>query len=205
MVIQEVGSFVNIINSYDNIEYLLSIIMCSAAPTIAKEKVSSLLNFSSDNHNLQKTWKEHKDYIKDILNIDFFELKKDENNTIVLFYNKEELEKILKQKQNIKFLKRFGYNEEMNIKQCILHLSTRFQNTCPHEIGIFLGYPVEDVACFINYPNEQCLMVGYWKVYHNVEEAKYIFDKYDEIKYSVINMILEGLKPIEIIDRYLHN
>jgi hypothetical protein len=48
-------------------------------------------------------------------------------------------------------------------------------------------------------------MVGYWKVYHNVEEAKYIFDKYDEIKYSVINMILEGLKPIEIIDRYLHN
>lgn len=204
MTIEEVRSFINIVSSYNDIEYLLSTTMCSAAPTLAREKVSSLLNFSNNNHNLQNTWKEHKEYIKEILNIDFFELKNDEKNTVVLFYNKEGLKKVLKEKRNMEFLKKFGYNEAMTMEQCILHLSSRFKCTCPHEIGIFLGYPVDDVACFIDYPNEPCMMVGYWKVYYNLKEAKYIFNKYDEIKYCVIKMTVNGIKPKEIIEKYLY-
>lgn len=202
MTVEEVRSFVNIVNNYNDLDYLISTIMCGAAPTLAREKVSSLLNFSNNNRNLQNTWNRYRKYMKDMLNVSFLELKNNEKSTVVFFYSREYLVKILKDKRNMDFLTRFGYNEEMSIEQCIAHLKTRFEITCSHEIGVFLGYPVEDVECFINCPNEHCMLVGYWKVYNNIEEAKCIFNKYDEIKWNVIRMMVEGIKPVEIIKDY---
>lgn len=40
----------------------------------------------------------------------------------------------------------------------------------PHEIGIFLGYPLDDVIGFIEH--KPYYLVGDWKVYQNVNEAK---------------------------------
>ena len=34
----------------------------------------------------------------------------------------------------------------------------------PHEMGLLLGYPVEDVKGFIRNGGENCLYIGYWKV-----------------------------------------
>ncbi|MDW8802395.1 DUF3793 family protein [Clostridium sp. A1-XYC3] len=195
----ELISFVNIVNNYNDIEYLFSTIVCSTSPTLAKEKVSSLLTFSNDNRNLQNTWEEYKEQIKDILEVKFFELKKNEKNTIVLFYNEEELRNTIREEKNMKFLSRFGYSKEMNLEEYLCLLSKRFENQCPHEIGIFLGYPIEDVIVFTECPNKKCKMAGYWKVYHNLEEAKSIFKKYDEIKHNIIRMIIRGTKPVEIL------
>jgi hypothetical protein len=195
----ELSSFVNIVNNYNNVEYLFSTIACSAAPTLAKEKASSLLTFSNNNRNLKNTWEEIKSQIENKLNVKFIELKKDEESAVVLFYNEEKLNNVIREVRNIQFLKRFGYNKEMNLKECLLLLSKRFENTCPHEIGIFLGYPVDDVVFFIDYPNKKCKMVGYWKVYHNIEEAKNTFSKFDQIKHNFIKHMMEGIKPTEIL------
>lgn len=195
----ELNDFINIVNNYNNIEYLFSTIVCGAGPTLAGEKVSSLLTFSNDNRNLKGLWEEHKEQVKDILNVKSFELKKSEKNIIVLFYNEEKLESILREKRNIEFLNRFGYSKEMDLKELLFTLSNRFEAQCPHEIGIFLGYPVDDVIVFTDYPNKKCKMIGYWKVYHNIEEAKNSFRKYDEIKRNIIKMMINGVKPTKIL------
>ncbi len=194
----ELNCFVNIVNSYGKLDHLFSRILCSAGPTLAKEKASSLLTFSNNNRNLQDAWEEFKYQIKITLNIDFFELKKDKNSTIVLFYNKEKLKNIISEEKNIKFLKRFGYNRKMTLEECLAVLKNRFENVCPHEIGIFLGYPVDDVTLFIDCPDKKCKMIGYWKVYDDVESAQNIFSKYDKIKYNIINLMLQGIRPTEI-------
>ncbi len=46
----------------------------------------------------------------------------------------------------------------------------------PHEIGLFLGYPVEDVVSFIASKGAQSVSVGQWKVYHNNERAQKQFE-----------------------------
>ncbi len=46
----------------------------------------------------------------------------------------------------------------------------------PHEIGVFLGYPVEDVASFIDCAGAESVSVGQWKVYHNNERAQKQFE-----------------------------
>ncbi len=48
----------------------------------------------------------------------------------------------------------------------------------PHEIGLFLGYPPEDVQGFIENRADGCKYAGCWKVYGDADAARKIFAKY---------------------------
>ena len=48
----------------------------------------------------------------------------------------------------------------------------------PHEIGLFLGYPPEDVRGFIEEGAAKCKCTGCWKVYGDVERAQKLFAAY---------------------------
>ena len=56
----------------------------------------------------------------------------------------------------------------------------------PHELGIFLGYPLADVKGFIEHNGKDFLYQGYWKVYENVEERKKMFSIYNVVKEEFI-------------------
>lgn len=48
----------------------------------------------------------------------------------------------------------------------------------PHEVGLFLSYPPEDVKGFINHCANDFKCAGLWKVYGNEEKARSLFAKY---------------------------
>lgn len=48
----------------------------------------------------------------------------------------------------------------------------------PHEIGLFLGYPPEDVRGFLEHRDCQC--VGWWRVYGDATAARRLFARYDK-------------------------
>lgn len=48
----------------------------------------------------------------------------------------------------------------------------------PHEIGLFLGYPPEDVEGFIRFGGKNCKCFGCWKVYGNIEAAHQCFERF---------------------------
>ena len=48
----------------------------------------------------------------------------------------------------------------------------------PHEIGLFLGYPCEDVRGFIDNKAACAKCVGCWKVYGDEEKAKKQFERF---------------------------
>lgn len=64
--------------------------------------------------------------------------------------------------------------------QCVIELARRLQATeCfPHEIGLFLSYPPEDVRGFIENKGADCRCVGCWKVYGDEEKARKTFQRY---------------------------
>ena len=72
-----------------------------------------------------------------------------------------------------------GYNTE-SCEKCVVHLvrKLRQEEAFPHEIGLFLGYPPEDVHGFIENGACGCKGVGCWKVYGDEESAKKKFDQY---------------------------
>ena len=72
-------------------------------------------------------------------------------------------------------------------------LKNRYKEfNCPHELGIFLGFPLNDVMDFMNCKNKKCLSCGYWLVYNNLQEAKETFSMYDKVKEDTVNYILKG-------------
>ena len=77
-------------------------------------------------------------------------------------------------------LLQYGYTPE-NLNACVLHLIRRLRTAdeFPHEIGLFLSYPPEDVLGFIHNKacNHKCL--GCWKVYGDEQKAKSTFEKYN--------------------------
>lgn len=62
--------------------------------------------------------------------------------------------------------------------RCVSQLADRVRcsGDFPHEIGLFLGYPPEDVAGFLE--NRPCKYVGFWKVYGDAKAAQEKFDQF---------------------------
>lgn len=63
-------------------------------------------------------------------------------------------------------------------ERCIARLAHRLKSGAgfPHEIGLFLGYPPEDVRGFIN--KAECKLTGAWKVYGDEKSAERTFARY---------------------------
>lgn len=64
--------------------------------------------------------------------------------------------------------------------RCVVHLihCLNHQEDFPHEIGLFLGYPPEDVDAFMKNGAAGAKYIGVWKVYGNVEAARYKFARF---------------------------
>lgn len=190
------------VRTLDDKNYLFSTIAYNIAPTIIGKKPSSLVCFSKNIRNLQLLWEKYKQEFQDSSTLEFYEIRKTEKSTLVLFYNPQLLSNVVFEKNNIKFLEEFGYNKHMTLHQCLELLKGRFEESCPHESGIFLGFPVEDVKSFIACEGKDCLACGYWKVYHNPTQAINMFKAFDHAKMRVVNLIINGTEAFSLINSH---
>ena len=102
----------------------------------------------------------------------------------ILLYRKETLLRHMQDQRVKRFLYslNLGYREE---EDWILRFKERFQSykgdgeAFPHEVGIFLGYPLWDIRAFIKNPRQKAKLTGYWKVYFDVEGAQQRFQLFD--------------------------
>lgn len=100
---------------------------------------------------------------------------------LIYVYRPSGLERDLGDEQARALLKQNGYEPE-KMDRCVMRLSRRVKESeqFPHEIGLFLSYPPEDVCGFI--ANKACdhKCVGCWKVYGDEEKARRTFEKYEK-------------------------
>lgn len=72
------------------------------------------------------------------------------------------------------FLNQIGYGKFTNLDALLRKLSVRFcmEQDFPHEVGIFLGYPLCDVQGFMQHKGRDYTCCGQWKCYGDADEAK---------------------------------
>ncbi len=65
-------------------------------------------------------------------------------------------------------------------EQCVAYLARRFRSggEFPHEVGLFLSYPPQDVLGFIENRAVNYKCAGLWKVYGDEALARRLFDKF---------------------------
>ena len=98
---------------------------------------------------------------------------------MIYVYRPEKLNADMQNGKNKKFLNSIGYRGTTN-DELINELSARVYSCggFPHEIGLFLGYPIDDVISFIENKGKNFKCCGCWKVYHDEDNAKKTFEKY---------------------------
>ena len=122
---------------------------------------------------------------------------------LVFFYRRREMQSYLGRPKVQAFLKDYGY-ESGKFEEILEHLALRVrqhsieEQNFPHETGVFLDYPLDDVASFIQQEGKHSLFTGYWKVYHNPKQAHMTFLAYDKAKDSAVNEFLMG-RPLRDI------
>lgn len=171
-------------------------VVLQCAPFLKKLKVSCVIS-------LEITLYQQLGILFEGSDIEYCLLSGRERKCLVLFYRHAELEEYLHQPEILDIIKMYGYTETglNNMLDFLKGRMTYFEEKgmgFPHEIGVFLGYPPEDVKGFIEKEGKGCLMTGYWKVYQNVSLARMIFREYDRAKACAVNEYLTGKSVREI-------
>ena len=99
---------------------------------------------------------------------------------LIYLYRAGWLRSILTEPSIRAFLERTGYEADQDCQGLLRQLSARLclERDFPHEIGVFLGYPLEDVVGFIANRGRNYTCCGCWKAYGDPEAARRRFDRY---------------------------
>ena len=104
-----------------------------------------------------------------------------EGHAMIYVYRPSRLKCDLANADAADLLRRSGYSCEAP-GRCISCLMSRLgeRGEFPHEIGLFLGYPPEDVRGFIENGAKREKHTGFWKVYGDEEKARATFARYNK-------------------------
>lgn len=190
------------LNSMNDREYIENMLLYSVSQVIAEIKPASTVTIKKSDLKLFRSWHMYgKKFLMDI-NLDFIELRENKNVIILLIYNKEVLYKYLFEDKVNNLLIKLGYGNYKSIEGYLRTLQYRYNlYNCPHELGVFLGIPYEDVVDFMECSEKRCLLCGYWKVYNNFNTAKEIFNNYDKVKEFVFKKIINNEMTKDIADQ----
>lgn len=169
------------------------------APTLAGIKTGSLFSLRHDDSDYVKNIisqynKElnHKDVFIKLLSIF-------DDRALIYVYRGKSLENDIADEEAADVLSCYGYDCS-DCDKCIKRLSERIEEVddFPHEIGLFLGYPIDDVKGFIKNGGQNCKFCGCWKVYCNESEARKKFAKFKKCTQVYRKMYGNGTSIIRL-------
>ncbi|MBQ7153940.1 MAG: DUF3793 family protein [Synergistaceae bacterium] len=171
-------------------DFIRSTLLCFCAPTITGLKAATLMNFRRASHeDMRSAWLKNAGKWLDPLGVKWLMLNEE---CLVLIYRRELLARALGCSEACTILAEHGYPLH-DVDACLECLKRKFREGLPHEIGLFLDYPPDDVRGFIeNRCAKKLSCPCYWKVYGNVREAKRKFTEYKKAECEAARRILAG-------------
>jgi len=150
-----------------------------AAPTLAGLKTGSMFSVKCPG------WSHIRKIVRGYNNIlvpgglTAIPLRFKEGRVLLYIYRPGRLEKDLETPEIRCILEKLGYKCE-HAGKCLALLAFRIKKEAnfPHEIGLFLGYPPEDVKGFMDSPSCGYICNGCWKVYGDREASEEKFRRY---------------------------
>jgi len=150
----------------------------NCSPTLAGLKTGNMFSFPCPSDSMMR--EAVRDWNKKLTRkgIRMLPLRYNGKNALIYIYRPAKLKNDLTDKTARDILHGCGYCPG-SPELCIVQLIKRFAagDEFPHEVGLFLGYPPEDVCGFIE-NRAGCKCAGLWKVYGDVEAAERTFEKY---------------------------
>ena len=125
-------------------------------------------------------------------------LSRRRGRALVLVYRPALLEQALARPLAGRLLARAGYPTGLAGRLAELGRRLEQGEDFPHEVGLFLDYPPEDVEAFARYGGKGCKLCGHWKVYHDPDGARRRFDRYDRCRDALCSRLSQGVSLIRM-------
>ena len=170
------------------------------APVISGIKISNLLTIPA------KSLRELSVVLKKT-ELSFRILYHGRERLVIRIYREAKLREYLAREEVMAFIYKCGY-ETSDISKIFPVFVKRYmrymelKQDFPHELGLFLGYPIEDVEGFIKENGKNYLYSGYWKVYKDTELKIRLFKDYERVQTEIVRLLYEGLDIMDIITNY---
>lgn len=169
------------------------------SPTLASVKSANLFNASfeegEDMDRQLAVWNS----AMNPKGVKLLALRKRGRRALIYVYREKQLQRNLNKPGVADFLRKFGY-ADTDADNCLAYLCSRFavSEEFPHEIGIFLDYPLGDVIGFIENEGKNYKCAGCWKVYCNECDALEQFRKYRKCREIYLNLWKKGRSVLQL-------
>ncbi len=148
------------------------------SPTLAGLKTGSLFSCSFESRTQMNEELRHYNSILVPKELCILPLQYDNGRGLIYLFRPHMLACDLSEETAAKILEKAGYSGTVCCMLRCLMGRIGAHEGFPHEIGLFLSYPPEDVLGFIHQKACNYKCIGCWKVYGNVEAAQKKFDAY---------------------------
>ena len=147
------------------------------SPTLAGIKTGSLFNCSYHSKAELTSFLRYWNITLRDKGIRIIPLRAKGRKALIYVFRPSQLKSRLQEDEARDLLKEHGYCSQ-SCSGCLSHLISRLTQCpdFPHEIGLFLGYPCEDVRGFIDNKAACAKCVGCWKVYGDEKKAQKQFE-----------------------------
>lgn len=172
-------------------------LLLQCAPMIAGLKVSNLLIIADENEADARK-------ILQGTNLFCVRLARMNRKTTLLVYHERPLKEYLESGEVKKLLCVLGY-EGKGFYELIHVVKKKYRaysggtGEFPHELGLLLGYPAEDVRGYMDNKGRNYLCTGYWQVYANPAAKMHLFQKFELARERLIRAIFDGMEIQEVI------
>ena len=183
----------NKINS-SYIKWLIEVL----GPVILGSKPAEILNLSSKDMNKESKLNDIKSFFSNCSKLSYKIINIPDGGIRLVFINKDALSITLNNKKCLNFLKFIGYPSNYDLDEYLNILIDKLNSdNFPHEIGIFLGYPLKDVVGFMGYGKYELVEVRNWRIYGDKEISYKVYDNFMRDK-AIMKEMIETMNISEL-------
>lgn len=160
----------------NHVEFLVEIL----APVVLGVKPAELLNVEMNNDS---EWEEFKAIFLKNSALRIKEIRELNGRLQVLFYQRDILNAVLTERPILNFLLSLNYPSKYVLEDYLNWLKGKIISVkFPHEIGVFLGYPLKDVVGFMGLlPLPYQRTLG-WKIYGDEKRSLDIYRRHSQAR-----------------------
>ena len=204
------GDLIYVASEKRTFSYIKFMLANSCMPTLLGVKPSCIITVNKKYIGVVEDFYRALDCELQLFSCMFEMIFEDEITFTLFIYQPVMLKRTLEKKENSKILLHYGYDFKADELENTVHrLKLRYEeykrkrSEFPHELGVLLGYPVDDVIDYIKYNGKNYKSCGFWKVYHNVEQAEKVFAFFRLVREDAMRILRSGKELMEIKASYL--
>lgn len=173
---------------------LAAFLALGTAEVLAGVKPANLLRINNRHYpcgrNMYQLWQQYGQELLASSPIVAAIMRSSDSGILLLLYSPTLLQRRLNSRSARVFLHSLSYRDPHNINKTLSDLTGHFvDDEFPHEIGLFLGYPLKDVTAFMGRTKLTATAQRLWKIYGRPRRSIALADLYLRQHQHVANQL----------------